>query len=529
MHQGLTQQEIQQFLELKFKEKDFLDNLYLELSKIFADKSQIAELDSEQLTKIIIDKNLLDKILTGNSSAQRSTPQAQTYAHPFNKRSAKPNSDPFAPQFRTLNSAGFNASMRGTLTGQADTGDMNFNQQRSNSDPNSDYLGIRLGVNLMEMVKFPLKSDTKQLQICVSFLETRALSILLNYTSTLRILQKMTIPISSRLQSISSLLKLKTPLRFTLIELDTKSGEKNILSIKDIEWRYVLAHEKLKLNMAFQGVKQQAGGDLGVLKLEVFIDKTKLNQKLLEEGQSLPKTKLILVDEDVLQKQLDREKEDIAVKIKDFYEFSQDWWVEYKHLDPNFANRAVKIYAEDLFGTLKPVCHFVQKLQCRAVSSPLIAARYVSLIPFEQNDTGLTSTEVPWSDVGSFLNRKKGTAIEHALLLCSLLIGFKIDAYVCLGSSSDGTHAWVITRSTKKVKVGYQGNEKEVLQIKIWESLTGKILSMKDPRVGMLYKRVGCVFNNNRFYANMQRDDLVSQTNFLKCLQVVGCQNIIRT
>jgi hypothetical protein len=34
-------------LELKFKEKQFLDNLYLELSKIIADKSQIAELDSE--------------------------------------------------------------------------------------------------------------------------------------------------------------------------------------------------------------------------------------------------------------------------------------------------------------------------------------------------------------------------------------------------------------------------------------------------------------------------------------------------
>ena len=37
---------------------------------------------------------------------------------------------------------------------------------------------------------------------------------------------------------------------------------------------------------------------------------------------------------------------------------------------------------------------------------------------------------------------------------CSLLIGFKIDAYVCLGNSSDGPHAWVLTRTLKKVKVG---------------------------------------------------------------------------
>lgn len=366
---------------------------------------------------------------------------------------------------------------------------------QSRGDPNSDYLGIRLGINLLEMVKFPLKGSTKQIQFCVSFLETRSLSMLLNYNSTLRILQKFTIPISSRLQSITALLKLKTPLRFTLIEVDTQTGEKNILSIKDIEWRYVLAHEKLKLNMAFEGVKKQAGGELGILKLEVYIDKTKMNKNAIQSGDGLPKTKLVLVDEKVLQEQLDKEKEEIAVKIKSFYEFSQAWWVEYKHLDPSFLNRAVKIYAEDLFGTLKPVCHFVQKLQCRALSSPLIAARFVALIPFETSDSGLGS-EVPWVDIGSFLNRKKGSAVEHAVLLCSLLIGFKIDAYVCLGSSSDGPHAWVITRGTKKVKVGYQGHEKEVLSVKIWESLTGKILDKKDPRMGMLYRRVGCVFNH---------------------------------
>lgn len=75
MIQTLNLSEMQSFLELKFKEKEFLDSLYQELGKIFADKSQIAELDSEQLMKIIIDKNLLDKILVSDQGlAQRSTP-----------------------------------------------------------------------------------------------------------------------------------------------------------------------------------------------------------------------------------------------------------------------------------------------------------------------------------------------------------------------------------------------------------------------------------------------------------------------
>jgi hypothetical protein len=122
----------------------------------------------------------------------------------------------------------------------------------------------------------------------------------MNFTSTLRILQKFTLPISSKLQSTSALLKLKTPLRFTLIEIDPKNHKKSILSIKDIEWRYVLAHEKLKLNMAMEGVKSQAGGSLGLLRLEVFIDKTKYSENVTDE-EGYPKTKLILVDEKVLQ------------------------------------------------------------------------------------------------------------------------------------------------------------------------------------------------------------------------------------
>lgn len=508
MIQGLTREELQQFLELKFKEKAFLDNLYTELSKIFADKSQIAELNSDQLTKLILDNNLLDRLLTGGSSAQMAQPQAHTYSHPF-KNNSKTNNDPFAPQFRTLSSTGFNPNMRDTLTGALDAAHLDYATETSKRvDQNSDYLGIRLVVNLMEIVNFPLKSDTKQLQVCVSFLETRSLSILLNFTSTIRILQKFTIPISQRLQQISQLLKLKTPLRFTLIEIDEQTGEKNILGIKDIEWRYILSHEKLSLNIAFEGLKHKAGGSMGILKLDVGIQKNNQSENPMKDFQGKPQTKMVLVDEKVLQTQLDREKEDIALKIKDFYEFSQTWWVEYKHLDPTFANRAVKIYAEDLFNTLKPVCHFVQALQCRAISSPLVAARFVSLIPFEQVESNIQA-EIPWADIGSFLNRRKGNAIEHAILLCSLLIGFKIDAYVCLGNSSDGPHAWVLTRTLKKVKVGEQGNEKEALYIRIWESLTGKIFPIKDPQVGMLYRRIGCIFNHEKLFANLQRDDMV--------------------
>jgi len=134
-------------------------------------------------------------------------------------------------------------------------------------------LGIRLGINLLEILKFPLKNDAKELQICVGFLDNRVLSNPLPYSSSIRILQKLIFPISTSLQNLGSLLKLKTPLRFSLIEFDPKTGDRNILSVKDIEWRYILVHERLNLNIELDALKHKAGGSLGILKLEVVVEK----------------------------------------------------------------------------------------------------------------------------------------------------------------------------------------------------------------------------------------------------------------
>ena len=50
---------------------------------------------------------------------------------------------------------------------------------------------------------------------------------------------------------------------------------------------------------------------------------------------------------------------------------------------------------------------------------------------------------------------------DHSVLLCSLLLGFGLDAYVCVGTKSrDASHTWVITISTDGCTT-------------FWESLTG--------------------------------------------------------
>ena len=88
--------------------------------------------------------------------------------------------------------------------------------------------------------------------------------------------------------------------------------------------------------------------------------------------------------------------------------------------------------------------------------------------------------------------------------LCNLLLGFGLDAYVVVGTNSEGSHAWVMTRQPPNA----QGKQ----HVDFWESLTGTKLASDDPRVHRFYRTVGCVFSNKAFFANIQADDRVVNT-----------------
>lgn len=55
----------------------------------------------------------------------------------------------------------------------------------------------------------------------------------------------------------------------------------------------------------------------------------------------------------------------------------------------------------------------------------------------------------------------QGDCEDHANLLCSLLLGFGMEAFVCVGTKAKGTpHTWVMTYGIDGVTT-------------FWESLTG--------------------------------------------------------
>lgn len=294
------------------------------------------------------------------------------------------------------------------------------------------------------------------------------------------------------------LLKLKSPISIAILEEDESTGSRTLLGEKQIEWRFVLVHRSLSMNHEFAHANL-AKGPLGILKI---------NYQLVTKGGHKVK-----ISEEVLDGQLEAESKMVAMKAKAFFDFSQLWYSEYKQLKAEFAKRAVKIYVEHNTAVafdsgqfesapLKPIFTYLQRLRLRGIDSPEHAARFVSLMPFTKSEQA-TKPLATWRHLHSFVAEGRGSVQDHAALLCSLLLGFGLDAFVCVGSCSDGAHCWVMTRSIEALPSGQK------MSVYFWESLTGAKYTQNDPKVNYLYRRLGSVFNDRQFYANMQETDTV--------------------
>ena len=82
----------------------------------------------------------------------------------------------------------------------------------------------------------------------------------------------------------------------------------------------------------------------------------------------------------------------------------------------------------------------------RVIESPFHAFRFVSLIPFDRSEALGGKRIERWNCLHSFLAKGSGDVEDHSTLLCSLLIGFGIEAYVAVGTAGGEPHTWVLTR-----------------------------------------------------------------------------------
>ncbi|XP_063342348.1 centrosomal protein of 76 kDa isoform X2 [Pelmatolapia mariae] len=300
---------------------------------------------------------------------------------------------------------------------------------------------------------------------------------------------------SGKMADATSMLSMCDPVHFVLIKTDT-SSETMLVSSYFLDWRTVLSSPSSKTCFAVElmGVGSESKVPAGVLTVS------------LELYPPLPE----ILSADIISTQQSLERQRTAEKERLFLVYAKQWWREFLEIRPSHQTKLVKIFAQDENGVNRPVCSYVHVLRAgRLLESPRQAARFISLLAHEKAPVvGGGGKQEQWCTLMAFLCRGKGDCEDHATLLCSLLLGFGLDAYVCVGTKAKGVpHAWVLTRGTDG-------------SITFWESLTAHRYLHRpiDPDAPPLapqpipsypYRTVGCVFNHQTFLANCQPSDAV--------------------
>jgi centrosomal protein CEP76 len=108
-----------------------------------------------------------------------------------------------------------------------------------------------------------------------------------------------------------------------------------------------------------------------------------------------------------------------------------------------------------------------------------------------------------WSSPFIFYSQRRGAICNHATLLCSLLLGFGLDAYCAVGTNIQGkTHMFVVTR--RKTAAGDY-------EVTFWEPSSAERFATNG---GHPYATIGALFSHSSFYANVQGSDNAVTCNF---------------
>ncbi|KAK9824234.1 hypothetical protein WJX72_008815 [[Myrmecia] bisecta] len=273
-------------------------------------------------------------------------------------------------------------------------------------------------------------------------------------------------------------------------EIDKWSLHSEIVGTASVDWRRALcsrgAHTSFSLEL-LRGVSpgprsQDVMGVLG-LELEVLPPPSKP------------------ADATALKAQLEHEQKRELEGLESFTARAKAWWSEYVQSNATFKERLVKLLAYGEDGLQRPTCTYVKSLQLgRHLASPREAARFVSLmLPKDE-----THAEECWASLHTVVASGMASQEEKALLLCGLLIGFGLDAWVCVGADVQGPHMWVMTRAAPKGGTTF------------WEPSTGVRYNpgSSGQHRGCPYRSLDSVFNHRRLFANCQEDNSIRASSY---------------
>ncbi|XP_031567301.1 coiled-coil and C2 domain-containing protein 2A-like [Actinia tenebrosa] len=168
-------------------------------------------------------------------------------------------------------------------------------------------------------------------------------------------------------------------------------------------------------------------------------------------------------------------------------------------LRKKFPKREYKALATDLVGKKVFITRYIRaqkppmELLNQTQKEMELLARYVSLVPYVSDSAAFPDLCDIWATSDQFLQMLAGDEEEHAILLCNYLTHRgRGKAYVVLGTGiPEGSTAYVLTVVDGKHQ--------------LWNAHTGRSYDVHDPHCPL--KSLGCVFNEENIWANVQEND----------------------
>lgn len=133
----------------------------------------------------------------------------------------------------------------------------------------------------------------------------------------------------------------------------------------------------------------------------------------------------------------------------------------------------------------------------------------VSLIPQIPIYDGINNVNIEsWNNLHSIISVKNGGYEDHAIMLECLFLGFGLKSYICSGicdnKGKNKEYMWIMTISSDS-------------SITFYDAITGKKYQhdySKTSRKSYPFRKVGCVFNDKEFFANIQPYDEIKEVRF---------------
>ena len=287
-------------------------------------------------------------------------------------------------------------------------------------------------------------------------------------------------------KGVEELVDMNSPLHIIASKEDTSFYRSRVVGENTVDWRKVLKSGFLSMSVELAG--ENAGVPAGIVELQL---------ELIPGGRRYA--------EEEIANTAQHQRSQTTAMDREFLIYARRWWSDFHAIRPSHADRKVKVFAANSTGRLVPVTHFVSPMQPdRVLETPFDAARFVSLLAVD--GTGDAAQEVlagakggseTWNSLLGFLVQRRGDSPNHATLLCSLLLGFGIDAYCVIGTDrSARTRMWVATRTRGSAPYSYD--------VTFWEPTTAQRFHQTAEHP---YATVGCAFNHTQFYANIQESD----------------------